>query len=82
MWLAFFYSTHYYQNTRPTVSDEQSGRIYSLNEHGHIVYLTLGEQCGLFSLVFVAVGCFISGYLIERRFQNAIAEPRQNGPKT
>jgi hypothetical protein len=82
IWLAFFYSTHYCQNTRPTVSDEQSGRIYPLSEHGHIVYLTLGEQCGLFSLVFVAVGCFVSGYVVERRLQSAIADSKQNGPKT
>ena len=81
IWSVFFCLTFQYQNSLPTVADEQSGRVYSLNEHGHIVYLTLGEQCGLFALIFAAVGCFVSGYVIDRKARNALAESSPNSPK-
>ena len=33
----------YYDRTLPEIADLPSGRIYSLNDHGHVVFLTLGQ---------------------------------------
>jgi hypothetical protein len=74
IWFACWHLGVHYDKSRPARADELSGRIYSINNHGHIVYLTLAEQCGLFSLGFAAVACFISGYLLDRKGQKDFSQ--------
>ena len=66
IWFGCFYLSVRYDWTRPTLADDLSGRIYSLSNHGHVVYLTMTER-GLFALAFAALVCFVSGYLLHRR---------------
>jgi hypothetical protein len=67
IWGYFYYLTNHYDGTRPTVVQEEYGRVYSLNSHGHIVYLTTAEKYRLRLLVVAAIGCFVSGFLIDRK---------------
>jgi hypothetical protein len=66
-WGCFYYLTNHYDRTRPTVAQDECGRVYSLNSHGHIVYLTTTEQYRLRFLVAAAVACFVSGFLVDRK---------------
>jgi hypothetical protein len=43
----FMWLSNHYQEICPTVMNQQDGNIYSLNEHGRIVYLTLEEHLKL-----------------------------------
>ena len=78
MWGLFCYLTNHYDSTLPTVADRESGRIYSLNSHGHIVYLTVSEEFRMFFLVSAAVLCFLAGFLIDIRLRRLPVTP---GPK-
>jgi len=49
-----------YDWTRPTTPDQQTGRIYALNTHSHVVYLTRAESNWLNGVL--ATG-FISGFI-------------------
>jgi hypothetical protein len=69
VWAYFYYLSNHYDDTRPTVADEVSGRVFPLNSHGHVVYLTMTEEYLIRFLVLAAVGCFISGFVIDRRFR-------------
>ena len=56
--LLFWLDLHY-QKIRPTTPNEQGGAVYPLDDHGRVVYLTLGEHRR-----FVAVeACFIALWL-------------------
>jgi hypothetical protein len=70
----------HYQSTCPTVADENAGRIYSLNEHDHIVYLSWSEQFSLISLALAAAVCFFSGYLLHRKIRKALVGPKHDNP--
>jgi len=67
--LFFCYLTNHYDATRPMLSDEASGRTYSLNSHGHVVYLNRSEAFRMYGLVFLAVTFFVSGFLIDKKSQ-------------
>ena len=74
VWAYFYYLSNHYDDTRPTVADEVSGRVYPLKSHGHVVYLTMTEEYLVRFLVFAAVGCFISGFIVDRRFRRLPAD--------
>jgi hypothetical protein len=80
IWFSFARVYRHYQSTCPTVADENAGRIYSLNEHGHVVYLTWSEQSSLISLALATAVCFFSGYLVDRKIRKALAGPKQDNP--
>ena len=81
IWFGCCYLYIHYDETRPTIADELSGRIYSISNHGHIVYLTWGEQSGLFLLGLGAFVCFFCGYLLDRRLRNKLAQSDQGNPR-
>ena len=81
--LIWFGCMHLYDHndeTRPTVADELSGRVYSVNNHGHIVSLDWTEPSTLIWLSLVALVCFPSGAILDRRFRNGLTALRQRTP--
>jgi hypothetical protein len=47
-----------YANTLPRVPQPELGRVYSLNNHGTVVYLTQRENFALIGLFIVSVALF------------------------
>jgi hypothetical protein len=60
---SFFYAglIVHYSNVLPRTPQPQLGRIYPINNHGTVVYLTEHEQSELTWLSFAALGFGISG---------------------
>jgi hypothetical protein len=53
-----------YAQTRPQTAQPGEGRIYGLNTHGHVVYLTWAESVRLHGLGLLAGVCFVGGFAI------------------
>ena len=73
-WFSFACLYLYYGFSRPTFQQPDSGRLYPLDTHGHVAYLTLREINNLyhlrdaaFVLVLVAVGMVLVIKVRERR---------------
>jgi hypothetical protein len=60
-WLSHAYLWDQYLNTRPRFVQADQGRVYALNNHGIIVYLTKEEQ---FRLSLLAGAAAISGFCV------------------
>lgn len=65
IWLVFIAQGLQYDATRPTVAPPSEGRAYSLNNHGHVVYLTSEEQDWLDLLVRAAISLFLLGFALD-----------------
>jgi hypothetical protein len=63
----FFWLTHHYQRLCPTQLDQDSGKIYPLNEHGRVVYLTLAEHHKIQAATLVFAVVWICGFAIGLR---------------
>ena len=63
----FVYLNSHYANVLPKQPEPNVGRIYVLNVHGTIVYLTAQENSLLTYLQFGALGCGICGGLLWKR---------------
>ena len=73
-WFGFLCLYTYYGFSRPTSKQLESGRLYPLDTHGHVAYLTLAEINNLhyvrdaaLGLVLVAVIMALIGKMRERR---------------
>ena len=55
----------HYAYTRPTMLGAGSGRVYSLNTHGSIVYLNAGERSLLNTLMIIGGVLFVGAVLID-----------------
>jgi hypothetical protein len=64
LFLAFVTVWYQYAETRPRVAEPSIGRIYSLDTHGVVVYLTQLEQSRLYALAWGAGLCFLLGAII------------------
>ena len=58
-WFSFLGLYLYYGFSRPTSEQPESGRLYVLNTHGHVAYLTRQEITNLHLLQGVGVGLFL-----------------------
>jgi len=58
-WAASFVLWYHYAFTRSDVRQPESGRIYPLNTHGSVVYLTSHECFLLYGLMVVGAVCFL-----------------------
>lgn len=61
--LSHLYLWYQYAHTRPKLAQPDQGRVYALNTHGLIVYLTKEEQFRLDLLMWTAITlgvCFVS----------------------
>jgi hypothetical protein len=67
-----------YDETRPTAADQALGRIYSLSNHGHVVFMTLTEWCYLFLLGITALALFLGGHVLEQRVRKSLAASDQD----
>ena len=65
VWLGFIYLFLQYDATRPTVRRPEQGRVHTLNNHGHVVYLTGHEQENLDHLEWLAFVLFAIAFLID-----------------
>jgi len=54
-----------YAATFPSLADATAGRVYPLNTHGHIVFLTTAEHTRLYALIFSSVTLFLVAVLID-----------------
>src|SRR5450631_306964 len=64
LFLAYIGLWEQYAHTRPTMADSSLGRIYSLNEHGLVVYLNSSEQHRLHILIWTAGLSFLIAILV------------------
>ena len=55
-----------YTGTRPKAPRPESGQIYSINNHGTVVYLNYSETMYLRLLAGSAVAIFIGGVVLDR----------------
>jgi len=63
-------------STRPHMVDVAAGRIYALNNHGSIAYLTREEHTFLYSFEYLAIGLFVAAAFFQywmRRANEAAA---------
>jgi hypothetical protein len=58
-WICFIELYIYLNYTRPHNIDVAAGRIYSLNNHGSIAYLTRSEHIFLYTFACVAAALFV-----------------------
>jgi hypothetical protein len=58
-WFSSFFVWQYYDAYRPTTYLPEAGRIFPLNTHGSIVYLTTGEHYLLCGLMAAGIGFFL-----------------------
>jgi hypothetical protein len=58
-WVASFVLWYRYAFTRPAAQDPAAGRIYSLNTHGSLVYLTSSEYVVLYALMCTGAVFFV-----------------------
>jgi hypothetical protein len=54
--------------------DIATGRIYTLNNHASIAYLTRGEHMALISLQWAAAGLFLIAWLLRYYVRRANAD--------
>ena len=63
IWLGFIAQTLQFDASRPT--QPKTDRVYCLNNHGHVVYLTAEEQHWLDFLERMAVSLFLLGFVLD-----------------
>ena len=70
LWVGFFELDIYFDYARPHVLDAAAGRVYALNNHGSIAYLTRGENNLRLGLEWGAMGFIcvaaLFQYLVRR----------------
>jgi hypothetical protein len=59
LWYFAFFLWHYFNAHGMRTSDSASGRVYPLNTHGSVVYLTWCEHYFLYGLMLVSVVFFL-----------------------
>ena len=59
VWLSYADLWDHYAHTRPRLAQPDQGRVYALNTHGLIVYLTKDEQCRLDLLQWTGITLFV-----------------------
>jgi hypothetical protein len=70
-WICFWGLYNYMASSRPHLIDVAAGRIYALNNHGSIGYLTRGEHTFLYSFEYLAIGLLVVGAFLQYRIRRA-----------
>ena len=73
LWFCFCGLYVYMDSSRPHKIDVSAGRIYTINNHGSIAYLTREEHAFLYSFEYVAIGLFIVAAFFQYRMRSANA---------
>lgn len=58
-WFSSFAVWEYFDSHEPTDADPRSGRIFPLNTHGSVVYLTADEHRLLYGLIYLGAVFFL-----------------------
>ena len=58
-WFSYLCLTLYYAFSRPATQQPDAGRLYRLETHGRIAYLTHGESANLHLLLISAIGLIL-----------------------
>jgi hypothetical protein len=66
LWGCFIELYIYFDYTRPHVVDAAAGRLYALNNHGSIAYLTGNEHHFLYALEWTAWGLFLVAAVLHQ----------------
>jgi hypothetical protein len=64
-WFASFFLWKYFDAHRTRVAQPDNGRVYSLNTHGSVVYLTSGEHYFVYSLIGAGIVFFLLTILLH-----------------
>lgn len=64
-WFTAMFLWQYYDASRPRFPDPSAGRIYRLETHGSIAYLTRRENLFLYALILTAAVSFVAGACVE-----------------
>jgi hypothetical protein len=68
IWMSAMAFSSHYDGTRPSHPDYGTGRLYALNNHSHVVYLTRDEDRLLTGLMFLPFCLFFTGFMVDRLF--------------
>jgi hypothetical protein len=69
-WFSSFIVWKYFDAHATRLAEPETGRIYPLNTHGSVVYLTLAERGVLYGLMIAGVVFFLVcavAYFVEKR---------------
>jgi hypothetical protein len=69
-WFSSFFVWLHFDTYGSTIAEPESGRVFQLNTHGSVVYLTAGEHNLLYGLIVAGVMFFLFTvilHLLERR---------------
>jgi len=79
-WTASFVLWYHYAFTRPAVRQPGAGRVYPLDTHGTVVYLTSHEHFLLYFLMVTGVVCFFLTFAFYKFGKRpGRQEPNQSG---
>jgi hypothetical protein len=70
-----------YAHNRPTIASESIGRIYPLNNHGVVVYLTASEKLHMDAFLWAAVPLFLIAVLIDVYMRRSDKMSRKNATR-
>jgi hypothetical protein len=69
-WFSSFFVWMYLDAHRSAISQPENGRVFPLNTHGAVVYLTAGEHYLLYGLIGFGVFFFLVTALLHFRERN------------
>lgn len=64
-WFSSFFVWHYFDAYRPKAAQPENGRVFLLNTHGSVVYLTSGEHTFLYGLIAFGIVFFVLGAVLH-----------------
>ncbi len=76
VFLYYMFLGEQFTHTRPREANPSTGRIYPLNNHGYVVYLTNSEQHRLHILVWTAAFSFLIAVLIGVFIKKSSRRPK------
>lgn len=65
LWFLSFCVWKYFDSHLSTIAQSGNGRVYPLNTHGSVVYLTAGEDYFLYGLIISGACCFLLAAVIH-----------------
>jgi len=71
VWLGAARVSFQFDGTRPETPDPTLDRIYELNTHGHVVYISFRDGVLLYGMMLAAAAGGITAIVIGRRIQES-----------
>jgi hypothetical protein len=64
--LSTVYLWYSFADSRPHAPDSKTGRVYRLNTHGNVVFLTRSESITLSTIQAMGIGCVLASIGIKK----------------